>query len=169
MQPLLKRLGRLGWTLTLAVVIALSFSGKAQAQFPAYGMGYGFPGMGYGFPGMGYGFPGMGFGYGGWGGWYPGWGFSYTPYPYYEPGYTLPALGAGYPGLGYGYAFPGTGLGMGYLNLYGSGYYSPLFGVGLTPLGTQSYLFETQLLGRTPRVSRGYYGSAPRPYGSPGR
>jgi hypothetical protein len=143
----------------LALVIMLVASEKAQAQFMGYGGGYFNPAFGFGYPAFGYGYPGLGYGY-------PFWGYaSYSPYPYYNPGYTLPALGGGYPALGYGYAYPGTNLGMGYLGLYGSGFYNPLFGVGLTPLGTESYLYETQFLGRVPRAPARYPGPAPGPPG----
>ena len=97
-------------------------------------MGYGGYGMGYGGYGMGYG--GYGMGYGGYGMGYGGYGMGYGGY------------GMGYGGFGY---MPG-GIGMS-----GVGYWNPMFGVGLTPLGTQSYLYETRVFGRVPRTSTRYY------------
>jgi hypothetical protein len=52
-------------------------------------------------------------------------------------------FGYGYPGVGYG-----AGYGYGYPGFYGGGYMPPMYGIGLTPLGTQSYMMETQLFGR---------------------
>ncbi len=97
-------------------------------------MAVGYPGWGYGgfygYPGIGYG----GFGYG-----YP---MAAVPYGYgYGYGYPAYAYG-GYPGFqyyGFGYGNPG---------FYTPGLANPLFGVGMTPLGVQSYLYETQILGR---------------------
>src|SRR5262245_37095404 len=132
------------WSLALSLIIVLVPSEKAGAQVVGYGWGYINPAFGYGYPAFGYGYPAFGYGYPGVGYAYPFWGFSSAPpSPYFNPGYTLPALGAGYPASGYGYAYPGTNLGMGYLGLYGSGFYNPLFGAGLTPLGVQSYMYET--------------------------
>ena len=127
MRRLTQRLGSLCGTLILALAILVVSSGKAQAQFPAYSgggysIGYPFLGFGYGVPGYGFGgYPGMGYGYG-----YPGIGYGY---------------GSGFPGYGYGYGF-------GNIYSYSSPLYNPLFGVGLTPLGAQSYIMETQLFGR---------------------
>jgi hypothetical protein len=167
MDRLLKHRERLWWSLTLALVIVLMPSEKAGAQMMGFGMGYGNPGMmGYGNPGMmGYGNPGM-MGYGnpgmmGYGN--PGMmGYRYRPFRsrLYNAGYLNPGFGYGYPGFGYGYGYPGMGFAPGYAGFYGTGYRNPLFGVGLTPLGTQSYMMETRLLGRVPRVSTGYYRSA---------
>jgi hypothetical protein len=45
----------------------------------------------------------------------------------------------------------------------GVGYWNPMFGVGLTPLGNYSYMMETQLFGRgVPRVPTRYYGTTYR-------
>jgi hypothetical protein len=152
MRKLMPFLKRLPWTPILAAAIVLVSSAPARAQFPAYGGGgmavgypgwgyggfYGYPGMGYG--GMGYGYAGMGYGYGG-------------------MGYDSPVMGGGfYGGFGgypaYGYGGPGFGYyGFGYGNpgFYTPGLMNPLFGVGLTPLGAQSYIYETQVLGRRSR------------------
>jgi hypothetical protein len=51
-------------------------------------------------------------------------------------------------GYGYGYPAVGYGYGYGYPGFYGGGYMPPMYGIGLTPLGTQSYMMETQLFGR---------------------
>jgi hypothetical protein len=136
---------RLGWSLILGVTILLMSTARAGAQYP----GYGYPGMGYGYPGMGYGYPGMGYGYSAWGYGYPGFGLGYPAFGY--------GFGAGlaYPGAVYPAMFPG---------FYPAGYGNPLFGVGLSPLGVQSYQFETRFLGRTPSASAGYYGAASRRY-----
>ena len=62
--------------------------------------------------------------------------------------------GMGYGGMGYG----GMGYGAGYAGFYGTAG-NPMFGVGLTPLGTQSYMMETRLFNRVPRPTT-YYRSA---------
>ena len=140
MRELIKHLGRLRWTLMLALAILLVSSRTAKAQFPAYGA-YGYPawgygGMAYGYPAWGYGgfygYPAMGYGYGGMGYGYGGMGFGYPMYGY------------GYPMYGYGYPrYPYYGFGYG-----NPGLMNPLFGVGMTPLGVQSYMYETRVLGR---------------------
>ncbi len=79
--------------------------------------------------GMGYGGMGYGMGYGGMG------------------------YGMGYGGMGYGYGYPGFGYGGGYAGYYGTGWRNPMFGVGLTPLGTQSYMTETRLFNRVPGLA----------------
>jgi hypothetical protein len=78
------------------------------------------------------------------------------------PGFGYDGLGYGYGGLGYGYG--GYGYAPGGIGMSGVGYWNPMFGVGLTPLGTSSYMMEANLLGRVPRASSRYYGA---PY--PGR
>ena len=139
---------RLGWSLSLALVIVMMSSRGADAQYLGYGAGYEYPGWGYGSPGVGFGYPGLGYGYSG-------------------VGYAYPAFGYGYPafgsGLGPRLAYPGPVWSVGYPGFYGSGYGNPLFGAGLTPLGVQSYWVETRLLGRVPRTSgrSGGYGSLP--------
>ena len=148
MRHLMSRLGKLGWTLILALAILLVSSERASAQFPAYGGGgmtYGYPGWGYGgfygYPAMGYGYGGMGYGYGGMGYGYGGMGYGYG-----GMGYGYPAWGGGYYG---GYGYPAYyGFGYGNPGFYTPGLMNPLFGVGLTPLGAQSYMMETQLFGR---------------------
>jgi hypothetical protein len=141
MRRLAQRFGNLCGILVLALAILVASSGKAEAQFPAYGGGgwsIGYPGFGFG-----YGFPGYGFG--GFG--YPGMGYGYGM------GYPGVGFGYGYPGMGYGYGFgmPGYGYGFGNIYTYSSPLYNPMFGVGLTPLGAQSYIVETQLFGRRSR------------------
>ena len=133
---------------------------------PAYGYGMGY---GYGMPAYGY---GMGYGYG-----MPAYGYG-MGYGYGMPGFGYGGVGYGM-GYGYGmggYGFPGTGIyygypafaGMGYGGLSTSPYLNPYFGVGLTPLGLQSYLTESNLLGRgqlqaslraRAREQQGYYRS----------
>jgi hypothetical protein len=154
MRQLMKRFKRGGLGLVLAVATVLCWAGMARAQFPAYGgggMAFGYPGWGYGgfygYPGIGY-----GYGYGAIGLGYPGWGYGGS--------YAFPGIGSGYAGWGYGYPFSAAGYfgGFGYPMDYGFGYgnpgfftpglFNPLFGVGLTPLGAQSYMIETQLFGR---------------------
>jgi len=100
--------------------------GQARAQFPGYGLGYGYgyPAYGYGYPGFGYGYPAYPVGFG-----FSGYGFGFGPAAY---GYV-----AGFPPvLPYG--------GPQALSPYAN----PMFGLGLTPLGTQSYFFEANSLGR---------------------
>jgi hypothetical protein len=161
MQRRFKRLGRLWWALILAFALVQVPIEKAHAQY--MGMGYGYPGWGYG-----------GWGYGGWG--YPGWGWGGYGYPsiaynYGYPGYgfgnipvsgnfVMGAPGYGYGGFGYGYG--GFGYAPGGIGMSGVGYWNPMFGVGLTPLGTSSYMMETQVLGRVPRSSIRYGGTAYR-------
>jgi hypothetical protein len=151
MRHLTKRLGRSGWTLILALAILLVSSQTANAQFPAYGGGgmvAGYPGFGFGmgYPGMGYGYPIGGYGIGPYG--MDGFGgMGYGGVGYGGMGYGGMGYGMGYGGFGYG------GYGYGYPNIYAqtSPLYNPLFGVGLTPLGAQSYMVETQLFGRRSR------------------
>jgi len=141
----------LGWTLILALAILLVSSATASAQFPAYGGG----GMAVGYPffGYGYGSPGMGYGYGGPGYGYPIGGYGIGPYGMGGSGYGGMGYGMGYGGFGYGYPGYSYGYGYGSPNIYArtSPLYNPLFGVGLTPLGAQSYMLETQLFGRRSR------------------
>jgi hypothetical protein len=166
MQRLFVRPGRLWWTLTLAVAMVLMPTGKAEAQYMGFGgFGYGYPGWGYGgwgYPGWGwggYGYPSIAYNYG-----YPGYGFGNIPvsgnFVMGAPGYGYGGLGYGYGGLGYGYG--GFGYAPGGIGMSGVGYWNPMFGVGLTPLGTQSYMMETQLLGRVPRTSARYGSTAYR-------
>jgi hypothetical protein len=165
MHKLTRCLGRLRYMPILALAILLVPARPARAQFPAYGGGgmgfaypawgyggfYGYPGMGY--DGMGYGYGGMGYGYGGMGYGYGGMGYGYG-----GMGYGFPGMGGGfYGGYGYpGYAYGGPGFqyyGFGYGNpgFYTPGLMNPLFGIGMTPLGAQSYMYETQVLGRRSR------------------
>jgi hypothetical protein len=139
--------------LTLAMVIVLVPAKDVGAQFMAYGGGYGFPAMGYG-----YGYPGLGYGYD-----YPGLGYGYAPYAYGGFGY---GYGYGYPGYAYGLGYPGNFYGLDNPGFYTPGLMNPLFGVGLTPLGVQSYQFETRLLGRVPRSATRY---RPQVYVPPAR
>jgi hypothetical protein len=144
MCRLIGNLSKLGASLTLAVAVLLVSSQEAQAQFPAFGGG----GMAVGYPffGYGYGFPGMGYGYGGLGYGYPIGGYGIGPYGVGGYGYGGMGFGMGYGPFGYGFG----GYGYGYPDIYAqtSPLYNPLFGVGLTPLGAQSYMTETQLFGR---------------------
>ena len=153
MRGLTHRLGRLAGLLFLTLALVLVSSAPARAQFPAYGgggMAVGYPGWGgyggfYGYPAMGYG--GMGYGYGGMG------------YGYGGMGYGNPMMGGGfYGGYGgypaYGYGYPGFryyGFGYGNPGFYTPGLMNPLFGVGMTPLGAQSYIYETQVFGARSR------------------
>jgi hypothetical protein len=148
MRKLRQCLGRLGWASVLAAAILLVSSAPAHAQFPAYGGGglaVGYPGWGMGYGGMGYG--GMGYGGMGYGGMGYG-GMGYGGMGYGGMGYG----GMGYGGIGYGYpGFTYYGFGYGNPGFYTPGLANPLFGVGMTPLGVQSYLYETQVLGRRPQ------------------
>ena len=141
MRMLIQRLGTVCFTTILASVILVISSAPAHAQFPAYGgggIGIAYPGWGYGgfygYPAMGYGYGGMGYGYG-----YPVMGGGFYG------GYGYPAYAYGGPGFryyGFGYVNPG---------FYTPGLMNPLFGVGMSPLGVQSYMYETQVLGRRSR------------------
>lgn len=124
------------------IVAALVFAPEAaRAQFPGYGWGYGFPG--YGYPA------------------YPG------PYGFGTPGYGLGVgYGNGVPGLEIYYGSPAFGVAGSGSPLVNSPYLNPLFGVGMSPLGSQSYLTESNLLGRgqlgaalraRAREQQGYY------------
>lgn len=144
-----------GPALVLVAAAALIWSpSRARAQFPGYGYGgYGVGGYG-GFGGYGgyggYGYPMGGYGYGGFGYGYPGYaGYGFGGFGY---GYGNPGFGYGYPTVGYPvglpapmYGYYGGGYGFGY---GGPGAFNPLFGVGMTPLGLQSYLAERYVLGR---------------------
>ena len=121
----------------VALVILATSTASARGQFLG-GMGMG--GMGYGgMGGMGYG--GMVYGGGGFGG-----------YGYGGP-FVGNGFGFGYPGFGVPFAaFPypvATGNG----NFYtGPGSFNPFFGMGLTPLGVDSFLGEMSL--RRPPAAR---------------
>jgi hypothetical protein len=178
MHGLFKRPEKLGWYLILTLAFFLMPAGKANAQFGGYGGygwgGYGYPGWGYGWGG--YGYPGVAYNYG-----YPGYGMGNIPVygnfvmgaPGYGGGYGgygggYGGYGGGYGGYGggyggYGYDFGGFGYSPGGIGMSGVGYWNPMFGVGLTPLGTQSYMMETRLLGRVPRAPTRYYGTTYRP------
>jgi hypothetical protein len=139
----------------LSIAALAAAPGSARAQFFGYGGGYGFPagyGMyggyyGYGYPA--YGYPGFGYGFGN-----PAFGYAFPAYGY---GFGFPAYGFGY---GYGfpaYGFPAYGVGFGYGfpagYAYGglpfaAPYLNPLFGVGTSPLGLQSFVTESNLFGR---------------------
>jgi hypothetical protein len=151
MHKLTRCLGRLRYMPILALAILLVPARPARAQFPAYGgggMGFAYPAWGYGgfsgypamgYDGMGYGYGGMGYGYGGMGYGYPGMGGGFYG------GYGFPAYayaGSGFQYYGFGYGNPG---------FYTPGLMNPLFGIGMTPLGAQSYMYETQVLGRRSR------------------
>ena len=150
MQRLFVRPGRLGWCLILALAFVLLPTSNARAQYPGYG-GWGYPGWGYGGWGWGgFGYPGVAYNYG-----YPGYGLGNIPV---YGNFVMGAPGYGYGGSGYG----GFGYAPGGIGMSGVGYWNPMFGVGLTPLGTSSYMMESQLLGRVPRATVRYYGPAYR-------
>ena len=136
-----------GWVLALALVSFAFTPRTCQAQF--FGYGYGYPGFyggyGYGYPMMGYGIGGLG--YGGFG--YPMMG-GYGTMGGYGYGYGYP-FGAGYPGFSYAGA------------LLSNPYTNPLFGVGLTPLGVNSYFTEMNLLGRGQARAAGLGAAIVRP------
>ena len=143
---------RFWWSLTLALVIILMPSRKTDAQMVGYGVAVGPPSnvywngsptVNYPFTSFGSAYPGMGYG-----------GMGYPVTGYGAIGYG----GVGYPAFRYG----GVGYGPGYAGYYRTGWRNPLFGVGLTPLGTQSYMRETRLFNRVPRGSRYYYPTAYR-------
>src|SRR5262245_26350405 len=154
MRQFVRRPGRVGWILILALAIVSFSSGRAAAQFPAYGGGgiaVGYPGWSYGgfygYPAIGYGYGGLGYGYGGLGYGYGGMGYGYGgSYGFGPVGYGYPGGGGGfYGGFGYPAYF---GFGFGNPGFYTPGLLNPLFGVGMTPLGAQNYMLETRFLGR---------------------
>jgi hypothetical protein len=163
MQRRFRRTRRPWWILILALVLALMPTGKAEAQYMGFGgYGYGYPGWGWGYPGWGwggYGYPSIAYNYG-----YPGYGLGNIPisgnFIMGGPGIGYGGMGYGYAGMGYGYG--GYGYAPGGIGMSGVGYWNPMFGVGLTPLGTSSYMMETQVLGRVPRSSIRYGGTAYR-------
>ena len=146
--------------------------GGFAVGYPFFGYGYGFPGMGYGLRrarlriphrgiwyrtlwhgwlrrnGLGHGgYGGMGYGMGGYGG--MGYGMGATEWA------TM-----GYGGWAQRHGLRRDGLRRFWLRAMGitrtstpetSPLYNPLFGVGLTPLGAQSYMLETQMFGRRSR------------------
>jgi hypothetical protein len=134
------------------MVLAATFlvpPATARAQFPGYGWGDGF--AGYGFPGFGYGayagpyglgMPGYGYGFG-----MPGYGFG-LGYGFGVPGYGYALGGYGVPGIGIYYGYPAFGVEGSGSAIVNHPYLNPLFGVGMTPLGLQSYVTESNLLGR---------------------
>jgi hypothetical protein len=63
------------------------------------------------------------------------------PGPFYSA-YRYPAFSNGVP------AFRTFGVGYGDPAFYNPGLMNPYFGAGMTPLGVQSYIYETQVLGR---------------------
>jgi hypothetical protein len=137
------RIGASSWLIAAVLAGVLLAAPPARAQVAGYGFGYGYPGYGFG-----YGYPGNGFNYG-YG--YPGFGYGF-PAIGYGFGYGIPAygFGYGYPGFGYGYVgvggFPPVIPYGGFLGY--SAYANPMVGVGLTPLGNQSYFIESNMLGR---------------------
>jgi hypothetical protein len=170
----------LGWSLILAFAIVLIPTDGAQAQYMGYGgWGGGYPGWGYGGWGWGgYGYPSVAYNYG-----YPGYGLGNIPvsgnFVMGAPGYGYGGMGGygyggmggygyggmggyGYGGMG-GYGYGGFGYAPGGIGMSGVGYWNPMFGVGLTPLGTSSFMMESRLLGRVPRAYPGsYYNTAYR-------
>ena len=144
MKPIRRRRALAGLAVTL-VVLAFAGTPAARAQFPGYGWGYGGMGYDYGMYGSPYGMYGSPYGYG-----YPGVSYGYGAMGY---GYGYPGMGMGYgyPGMGYGYVSPyAFGYpGVNYAGpLIASPYANSLFGVGLSPLGVNSYFTEMNQLGR---------------------
>jgi hypothetical protein len=128
-----------GMAQAMVLIAALVFTaGTARAQFPGYGWGYGWPAYGYGY-GMPYGY-GMGYGYG-----WPAYGYGYG---YGMPFYGYGMGGYGPPGLGSYYGYPAFGVFGSGNSIFNSPALNSLFGVGMTPLGLNSYLVESNLLGR---------------------
>lgn len=131
-RPIFKAAGISALALLLLTVPAT----RSQAQYFGYG-GYGYPGYGYGFPGAFYGY---GFAPGGFGGF--GGPFGYGIGPGY--GFATPGVSYGY----YGSPYVGVGAPL----ISGAGDTNPLLGLGLTPLGVQSALTETNWIrGTLPR------------------
>lgn len=134
---------------TLGALVVLL--GLCAAPARAQGFGYGAWGSGFGYPA--YGYPGYGFGYG-----YPAYGVG---------GFAGYGFGYGFPGFGYataGFNQPWIGPGFGAFANTAPGLYNPMFGLGLTPLGTQSALTERYLLGRGIRTYNSGYGNVRRSY-----
>lgn len=139
-----RRLHQHLWNATRASALALLFltvpATRSEAQFFGYG-GYGYPGYGFGYGGFGA--PGAVYGYG----FVPGavGGFG-GPFGYgVAPGYGFAVPGANFGSLGNPYGAP-LGTGPGDVN--------PLLGLGLTPLGVQSALTETNWIrGAMPRAN----------------
>lgn len=159
-------------SLVVGLALLVMPAASARAQFMGYGgYGWGYPGGGWGAYGWGwggYGYPGMAYNYG-----YPGYGLGNIPvygnYVMAAPGYGGMGYGMGYGGYGMGYGGYGMGYGgFGYMpggiGMSGVGYWNPMFGVGLTPLGTQSFFYETNMLGRMPRASNYYQRAVYRGY-----
>ena len=141
----------------------LAAAPNAHAQSWSVGVGIGGPGY-YDYPAYDYGLPPVcTYGY------YDYYPYACAPYGYYGADWFFGGLfigagpwysgwygrpwgwGWGHPWGGWGWGshrYYGGGYGYGYPGLYGGGYMPPLYGVGLTPLGTQSYMIETQLFGR---------------------
>jgi hypothetical protein len=136
MSQLRRFANRSACALTVVAALLILSPSPARAQFFGAGWGYGYPGYGYGYFGYGYGYPGYGYGY-----------------PSYGYGYGNPWYGGFYPGYGSAFAPPAIAYGYGpalpYAGpLFASPYANPLFGLGLSPLGVQSYFTEANLLGR---------------------
>jgi hypothetical protein len=116
MCRLIKRCGKLPWTVFLAMAILLALSSTASAQFHIYngaGVGYDHSVVGYG--GL-YGYPPPGIGLGEISHGYPGFSSSDISVNYSYPGYAYPAFSYGFPGWSYSYpsdnfAYPGWGYG----------------------------------------------------------
>jgi hypothetical protein len=111
-----------GWNGGMGFGMGMPFGATGMMGFGAPGFGYG-----YGVPGFGFGFPGFGYGYG------------------FAGGFGLGGLGLGF-GTPIGFGYPGVG-GFGFAPI-ANPWANPLFGVGLTPLGTASYTIESNQLGR---------------------
>ncbi len=147
----LQATGKARVDLILALALFLMPAGKANAQFwataataiPAGLRGWGgYGGYGWG----GYGYPGVAYNYG-----YPGYGMgNYPRLRQLRHGCaglrrTAMAATAGWATAGYGgyggmaatagWAIGGFGYTPGGIGMSGVGYWNPMFGVGLTPLG----------------------------------
>ena len=156
MRPIRSSTCCVGWKVALVVVALAVTPHVARAQFPGFGWGgYGYPAYGYGMYGnpYGYGYPGlsygaMGFGYG-----YPAMGYG-MGMGYGGMGMGYGGMGMGYGGMGMGYGYPAMGYAYGYPGVSYAGpmiaspYANSLFGVGLSPLGVNSYFTEANQMGR---------------------
>lgn len=149
----------------LALTLLLMPPQTARAQFGYGGYGWGYPGWGgYGWGWGGYGYPSVAYNYG-----YPFYGLGNIPItgnvmmgaPGYGYGGWAGMGGYGYGGYGYGgfspYGLHGFGYAPGGIGLSGVGYVNPMFGAGLTPLGNDSFMLESRMLGRVPRAPVRYY------------
>jgi len=132
---------------TLSVLVSVATlalaSGEASAQYPGYGLGYESQDIYFGGPVSSYGNGLTGFDYGMSGFAYPGMGSGFD---YGMSGFGYGVSDFAYPGLSYGY---GVGPAFGYDGTATAlPYGNPLFGVGATSLGGESFLTEPNRVGR---------------------